>query len=73
MNPHHPLVSQRARHQCEYCHAPEAIFNVPFEVDHIIPLAKGGVDAPDNWALACRACNLYKSNHIDGTDPASQQ
>ena len=43
MNPNYPLVAERAGHRCEYCHAPEAIFNVPFEVDHIMPLAKGGL------------------------------
>lgn len=69
MNPNYPFVSERARHRCEYCHAPEAIFNVPFEVDHIVPLAKGGLDTPTNWALACRACNLHKSDAVDGSDP----
>jgi hypothetical protein len=22
-----------------------------------------------DWALACRACNLHKSDHLDGVDP----
>lgn len=39
MNPNYPPVAERAGHRCEYCHAPEAIFNVLFEVEHIIPLA----------------------------------
>jgi len=43
MNPHYPLVAERAGHRCEYCHAPETIFNVPFEVEHFIPLAKEGL------------------------------
>lgn len=35
MNPRYHAVSTRAEHRCEYCHAPEATFNFPFEVEHI--------------------------------------
>jgi 5-methylcytosine-specific restriction endonuclease McrA len=49
MNPHYPLVSARARHSCEYCRAPEIVFNLPFEVEHIIPLARGGETAVAIW------------------------
>lgn len=69
MNPHYPLVAKRAAHRCEYCHAPEAIFNFPFEVEHILPSFRGGGDDATNWALACRACYLRKSGHLDGLDP----
>jgi hypothetical protein len=44
MNPHYRVVAQRAGHRCEYCRAPEAVFNFPFEVEHICeskPAAKG--------------------------------
>jgi hypothetical protein len=73
MNPNYPLVAERAGHRCEYCHAPEAVFNMPFEVEHIIPLAKDGLDEASNWALACRSCNLNKSDHIEGFDQITQQ
>lgn len=73
MNPNYPPVAQRARHNCEYCHAPEVIFNVAFEVDHIIPIAKGGLDDLQNLALACRICNLRKFDYVDGVDPVTQQ
>lgn len=73
MNPNYPLVAERAGHRCEYCHAPEAIFNVPFEVDHIVPLAKGGLEESANWAPACRACNLWKSDAVDGPDSLTNQ
>jgi len=71
MNPHYPEVALRAGHRCEYCHAPEAVFNLPLEVEHIVPIARGGEDTAANWALACRACNLYKGTHISGNDPVS--
>jgi len=49
MNPHYPPVSARARHSCEYCRAPEIVFNLPFEVEHIIPLAHGGETGRTIW------------------------
>ena|SRR5687767_6406108 len=69
MNPHYPLVAQRAAHRCEYCRAPEAVFNFPFEVEHVLPPGRGGQDIESNWALSCRSCNLYKSIHIEALDP----
>ena len=68
MNPRYRHVAQRAGHRCEYCHAPEVIFNFPFEVEHIIPISREGLDAENNWALACRSCNLRKGTQIDGLD-----
>ncbi|XWK90165.1 MAG: hypothetical protein U7127_08970 [Phormidium sp.] len=29
MNPFYTLVADRATHRCEYCHAPELVFNFP--------------------------------------------
>ncbi len=69
MNPLYEQVSLRARHRCEYCHAPEIIFNFPFEVEHIIPKSLNGSDTLSNLALSCRSCNLYKSTHITGFTP----
>lgn len=71
MNPHYTEVALRAGHRCEYCHAPEAVFNLPLEVEHIVPIARGGEDTATNWALACRACNLYKAAHVSARDPES--
>lgn len=72
MNPRYADVALRARHRCEYCRAPEAVFNFPFEVEHIIPASRGGTDTETNWALACRSCNLRKATHIGGIDPGIQ-
>jgi HNH endonuclease len=68
MNPLYYLVADRARHRCEYCRAPESIFNAVLEVEHIIPVVLGGSDNEDNLALACRSCNGFKgsrSGYID--------
>ena len=71
MNPFYLQVAERANHRCEYCHAPEVVFNFPFEVEHIIPIAKRGKTDLDNLALACRSCNLRKSDRISGYLPDS--
>ncbi len=71
MNPNYTLVADRASHRCEYCHAPELVFNFPFEIEHITPLSKQGADSKENLALACRSCNVRKGNRVSGVDPDS--
>ena len=44
------------QHQCAYCGARE----VPLQVEHIIPKARGGTDRASNLAIACEPCNLRK-------------
>ena len=72
MNPNYPLVALRARHRCEYCHAPESVFNFPFEVEHIIPLLLEGANDDANLALACRSCNIYKGTAIASMDAVTE-
>jgi hypothetical protein len=71
MNPYYAAVAQRANHRCEYCMAPEVVFNFPFEVEHIVPFSRQGSDDDSNLALACRSCNLRKGNRISGLPPCS--
>jgi HNH endonuclease len=73
MNPLYVLVAQRAHHRCEYCHAPESIFNAVFEVEHIIPVVAGGNDSEENLALACRSCNSFKGIRSSYLDPESDR
>jgi hypothetical protein len=72
MNPYYEFVSARAAHRCEYCRAPEVVFNLPFEVEHIIPRSLGGKTLEVNLALSCRSCNLYKSDFVLGMDEVTQ-
>jgi HNH endonuclease len=76
MNPLYFLVADRAQHRCEYCRAPELIFNIVMEVEHIIPVAKGGSSSDNNLALACRSCNGFKgirSSYIDSETGQEQR
>ena len=44
--------------RCIYC--PAALRTVAYEVDHIIPLSRGGSDSADNIQCLCRRCNRRK-------------
>ena len=68
MNPRYSAVAKRAGHRCEYCSAPEVVFNFPFEVEHIIPPSAGGDDDLANLALSCRSCNVFKAAVVFLTD-----
>jgi HNH endonuclease len=72
MNPHYTAIAQRANHRCEYCKAPEVVFNFPFEVEHIIPLSRQGTNDETNLALSCRSFNLRKGIRISGIEARSK-
>lgn len=71
MNSRYAQVAERAGHRCEYCRAPEAIFNFPFEVEHIVPPGRGGNQDETNLALSRRSCNLFKADRLNVVDPAT--
>jgi hypothetical protein len=43
---------------CSYCGSSDG----PFEIDHILPWARGGNHSPDNLTIACRPCNRSKGS-----------
>jgi 5-methylcytosine-specific restriction endonuclease McrA len=47
----------RQRGRCYYCH--EKVGD-SYHVDHVIPLALGGGNGPENLVIACPRCNLTK-------------
>jgi hypothetical protein len=69
MSRHYVPVARRAGHRCEYCLAPEAAANQPFQVEHIEPFGRGGTDDTENLALSCGSCNTFKSDKTDAFDP----
>jgi len=62
-------VRQRAGNRCEYCLSHQEYVMGRLQVDHIWPLAKGGLDTEDNLCLACKLCNQYKWSKTVGSDP----
>lgn len=44
---------------------------MPFTIDHVIPLSKGGTDDLDNLALSCFHCNRRKATRVTALDSVS--
>ncbi|MDB6003938.1 MAG: restriction endonuclease [Prosthecobacter sp.] len=65
------LVRERGAGRCEYCHLPEAVAELPFQIDHIIARKHLGPTQESNLAFACYPCNSAKGPNIAGIDPVS--
>lgn len=50
------FVLEKWRRQCAYCDAT----NIPLQIDHLVPKARGGSDRVSNLTLACGPCNQRK-------------
>lgn len=48
----------RLGRQCVYCHGPYQ------ELDHLVPLARGGPHSIDNLVPSCRSCNRRKQRRL---------
>lgn len=57
-------VLERDGFRCRYCGAAATDEFVRLEVDHVLPLARGGKDNESNLVAACRNCNLGKSARV---------
>lgn len=55
-------VRAAARNRCGYCLSPQHLVMARLEIEHIIPIAKGGSDDELNLWLACPICNKYKGD-----------
>lgn len=62
-----------ARNRCGYCLSPQYLVMARLEIEHIIPLAKGGNNDESNLWLSCPICNRYKSDKTTGFDVETQQ
>lgn len=52
-------VFDRMKGHCAYCGCEITLSEM--QVDHVMPLRKGGPDTLENMLPACRSCNHYKS------------
>ena len=62
-------VEARAGGTCEYCRCLRRFVPQPFNVEHVIPFARGGKTEVRNLAWACAGCNFYKHDKVAGLDP----
>jgi 5-methylcytosine-specific restriction endonuclease McrA len=51
---------EKFKRTCAYCGAK----NVPLQVEHIVPRAKGGTDRVSNLVIACGDCNQSKGSQL---------
>lgn len=59
------LIKTRDRHTCRYCKVSLAAEpHLLLEVDHILPVSKGGMSTEDNLQTLCWRCNRTKSNKM---------
>jgi 5-methylcytosine-specific restriction endonuclease McrA len=59
------MIKQRDNYTCRYCSISLAAEpHLLLEVDHIVPVSKGGLTASDNLQTLCWKCNRTKSNKI---------
>lgn len=66
-------VRQRAGNRCEYCLSHQNYILGRLQIDHIVPIVKGGADTEENLCLACELCNQYKWIRTEGIDPQTNQ
>lgn len=64
-------VQDRANGYCEYCYSRQDYSPDPFVLEHIEPIARGGVTEVTNLCFACGGCNGAKGESIVGIDPLS--
>lgn len=59
------FIKNRDNHMCQYCSVSLAAEpHLLLEVDHIIPVSKGGLSVIENLQTLCWRCNRSKSNKI---------
>jgi hypothetical protein len=61
-------VRTAAKNRCGYCLSPQHLVMARLEIEHILPISKGGTNDESNLWLACPLCNRYKSDKITGVD-----
>ena len=57
-------VLRRDNYTCRYCRSTEN----ELTIDHVVPVALGGTDDPDNLVACCRDCNAGKSSTSPGAE-----
>lgn len=59
------MIKSRDNHTCCYCSVSlKAEPHLLLEVDHIVPVSRGGLSTPENLQTLCWRCNRSKSNKV---------
>lgn len=66
-------VRDAAGSRCGYCLSPQRLIPARLQIEHIIPLAKGGTDNESNLWLSCPPCNSHKSDKVAAIDPVTKE
>jgi NMD protein affecting ribosome stability and mRNA decay len=56
-------ILAKYNHTCCYCGSMENL-----EIDHIIPISKGGREDESNMQVLCKKCNMSKFNSVNILD-----
>jgi hypothetical protein len=62
-------VRDAAGPRCGYCLSPQHLVMARLEIEHIIPVARGGSSDESNLWLSCPLCNGAKGDRTTGVDP----
>ncbi len=56
-------IARSQGRRCNYCGARLTRDNL--NIDHMVPVSRGGLNDGDNLQALCRRCNIRKGNHTD--------
>ncbi|RLT44743.1 MAG: HNH endonuclease [Chloroflexi bacterium] len=62
-------VTADAQNRCGYCLTAQQISGGQMHIEHILPLARGGVSDESNLWLSCAWCNSFKGAQTHAVDP----
>jgi hypothetical protein len=66
-------VRDDAGDRCGYCLSHQRYVLGPLEIEHLVPLVRGGSSDEDNLWLACARCNRFKGGQTEAPDPVTGQ
>lgn len=61
-------IKKRDGEKCNYCGSTHEL-----EIDHILPVSKGGNSNAENLQVLCKQCNILKFNHIVNQEECLKQ
>jgi hypothetical protein len=56
------IIIEQAGRRCEYCG--RRLADAEIEIDHIVPVTRGGGGSLSNLACSCKDCNRSKSDYL---------